>query len=136
MSMLRNILAVICGFVTFFLLILAVQKVGHVVYPPPADINFGNAEQARAYVKTLPVGAILFVGLSYVAGAFGGSVVASAVGTLKPLYFGVTIGGVVLAFTLMNFFIIPHPLWFMLAGPIAIVLASYAAIQTMQRLRS
>ena len=136
MSTVRNILAVICGFVAFFLLILAVQKLGHAVYPPPTDVDFTDAEQARTYVETLPIGAILFVGLSYMLGAFGGSVVASVVGTLKPLYFGVTIGGVVLAFTLMNFFIIPHPWWFMIAAPIAIVLASYAAIQVTQRFKS
>lgn len=136
MSMVRNILAVICGFATFFLLILAVQKIGHLVYPPPADVDFGDAEQARTYITTLPFGAFVFVGLSYVMGAFGGSVVATLVGTLKPLHFGVTIGGLVLAFTVMNFFVIPHPWWFMLAAPIAIVLASYAAIQLMQRFRS
>lgn len=136
MSMLRTILAVIGGFITFFLLILAVQKIGHLVYPPPADIDFSDAELARNYVETLPVGAILFVGFSYMIGAFGGTVVASAIGTLKPLYFGVTIGGIVLAFTLMNFFIIPHPWWFMVAAPIAIVVASYAAIQLMQRFRA
>lgn len=136
MSMLRNILAVICGFATFFLLILAVQKVGHQVYATPPDIDLSDPEQARTYISTLPVGAFLFVGLSYVLGAFGGSVVATVVGTLKPSYFGATIGGLVLAFTVMNFFVIPHPWWFMLAAPIAIALASYAAVQTMQHFRS
>ncbi|MDJ0761006.1 MAG: hypothetical protein QNJ19_16545 [Woeseiaceae bacterium] len=136
MSMLRNVFAVILGIATFFLLIMAVQKIGHLLYAPPTDLDVKNHEQMRAYVATLPVGAILFVGLSYMVGAFGGSVVAAFVGTLKPLYFGVTIGGIVLAFALMNFVIIPHPWWFMLAGPIAIMLASYAAIQLMQRFRS
>ena len=136
MSMLRNILAVVGGIATFFVLILAVQKIGHVVYPPPTNVDFSDSVQAQAFIATLPVGALLFVGLSYAVAAFGGSIVASAVGTLKPLYFGVTIGGIVLAFTLMNFFIIPHPWWFMIAGPIAIVLASYAAIQIMQRVKA
>ena len=136
MSILRNIFAVIAGIATFFLLILAVQKIGHFVYAPPTDLDINNREQMRSYVLTLPVGAILFVGLSYMIGAFGGTIVATLVGTLKPLYFGVTIGGIVLAFTLMNFFLIPHPMWFMLAGPIAIVLASYAAIHLIQRFRS
>ena len=133
MSMLRNVFAVICGIATFVVAIMIVQYLGHQVYPPPTDIDFGDPEQTRAFMATLPVGAILFVGLSWMVGAFGGTVVATKAGTLKPLYFGVIIGGLVLAGAITNLLIIPHPPWFNIAAPIAILLASFAAISLLER---
>ena len=135
MSMLRNIFAVIAGIATFVVAIMLVQQLGHQVYPPPTDINvdFGDPAQVRAYMATQPVGALLFVGFAWMVGAFGGTLVATKTGTLKPLYFGVIIGGLVLAGAITNLFIIPHPVWFNIAGPVAILLATYAAIALLDR---
>lgn len=134
MSMIRNLLAVIAGIASFVLLIMAVQWLGHQVYTPP-ELNPDKPDQIRAYLATMPVGAILFVGASYMLGAFGGTLLSGLIGTLKASYFGGIIGGLVLAFTISNLLVLPHPLWFNIAAPIAIVLASYAAVQVLGRLK-
>ena len=134
MSIIKNLLAVIAGIATFALLIMAIEWISHQVYPPP-DIDFSEPDQIRAFMSTIPVGAILFIGLAWMAGAFCGTIVASYIGTLKPLYFGIIIGGLVLAGSITNLLIIPHPVWFTVAAPIAVILATYAAVQLLTRLK-
>lgn len=134
MSAVRNVFAVIAGIATFALLIMVIEAISHQIYPPP-EIDFDKPDQIREFISTLPIGAILFVGLAWMVGAFGGTIVAGFVGTLKPLYFGVIIGGLVLAGAVTQLLIIPHPWWFTISSPIAILLASYAAIQVLERTR-
>lgn len=136
MNMLRNVFALIVGVVTAGLIIMAVEWTGHQAYPPPADFEFGDSEQTRAFMATLPTGAILFVGLAWAAGAFFGTVASALVGTLKPLHVGVVIGGFVLAGAIFNLIVIPHPWWFTIAAPIGILLATFGAIRTMERFRA
>ena len=54
--MLRKIAAVVLGVVLAFVLIIAVESLGHSVYPPPADLDLTDQAAMRAYVDTLPLG--------------------------------------------------------------------------------
>ena len=56
--MIRKLLAAVIGIVVAMLTIWAVQTLGHLVYPPPADIEFGDQDEVRAFVAALPVGSM------------------------------------------------------------------------------
>ena len=66
----------------------------------------------RTYVSQLPLLAQLFPIISYFFGALGGSLVACAVGTARPVVLVGIIGLILLAFTIANLISIPHPHWF------------------------
>lgn len=132
MSIVRNLLAVIAGIATFVLLIMAIERLGPQLQLPSGTKD-GEADKVRAFLSMVPVGVMLLIGLAFMVGAFAGTVVASIIGTLKPLYFGIIVGGLILAYILSFLVIVPYPWWFRFAAPIAVALATYAAIQLMER---
>ena len=124
----KNIAAGIAGVIVAFALVLVVQKVGHTVYVPPADLDMNDAEAMKAYVATLPVGAFLFVIASYFIGALCGTFAACKIGDARRFIYAMIIGGLMLAATAANLMAIPHPMWFSFAAVIAIVVAAWLGL--------
>src|SRR5210317_309928 len=122
--MIRNLGAAVVGVIVAMLTIQVVQMLGHLVYPPPADIEFGEPEQVREYMSTLPVGSILFVGAAWAAGTFLGTLAGALLAKSKPLPYAIVVGGIVLAGAATMLLIIPHPWWFTIAAPVSIVVAA------------
>ena len=120
----RNIAAGIVGVIVAFAVVWIVEKIGHTVYPPPTDLNFADAEAMKDYVATVPLGALLFVAAAWFAGATAGTCAACAIGTAKPMYLAVVVGGLVFVAASMNLVMIPHPMWFSVLGLVGILVGA------------
>ena len=127
--MLRNLVAIVVGIVTAFVTVMLVDKVGHMVYPAPAGLDFSNPDAIRPYLATLPIGAFLFILASSVIAAFNGTLVACFIGSGKARIFGSVVGGFVFAASIANFIAIPHPLWLALATLAGVVLSTLLAMR-------
>jgi hypothetical protein len=123
--MLKNIVAGIAGVVVAGLLVWLVETLGHTVYPPPAGLNFADADAMRAYIDGLPIGALLFVAGAWFIGTLGGTLAACKIGDAKPVIFAAVVGGLILLGTLFNLMTIPHPLWFSILGVVGIGIAAW-----------
>ena len=110
-----------------FVLVLVVEKVGHLIYPPPADLDFSDPEAIKPYIATMPFLALLFPMIAWVVATFVGSLVASKIGTANPLLFAGIVGGLILAATIANLIMIPHPVWFSIVSLIAIAASAWIA---------
>lgn len=121
----KNIAAGLAGVVIAGLLVWLVEMLGHAVYPPPTDLNFANPDAMRAYIDTLPLGALLFVAAAWFIGTLGGTFAACKIGSAKPIIFAGVVGGLMLIGTLFNLVTIPHPLWFSILGIVGIIVAAW-----------
>ena len=133
--MIRKLAAAIIGIVVAMVTIGGMEKLGHLVYPPPADIDFGDPEQFREFMSTVPVGSILFVGAAWVLGTFLGTLAGAFISRSKPLPYAVVVGGIVLAGAITMLIIIPHPWWFTISAPLAIVIAAFLGMHLAPGLR-
>lgn len=127
--MARNIAAAFAGIVTAFVLIMLIEKLGQIIYPPPPDLDFSDPEALRPYIATLPFLALLFPMIAWVVGTFAGTIVACKIGTANPLAFAAVIGGLVLAGTIANLIMIKHPLWFSAVSLVAIAASAWIAVR-------
>ncbi|MEJ2129698.1 MAG: hypothetical protein P8X81_12745 [Woeseiaceae bacterium] len=125
--MFRNAGAALAGVVTAFVLVMLVEKTGHLIYPPPANLDHTDVEAMETYTATLPFLALLFPMIAWVIGTFTGSLIASKIGTANPLVFAGVVGGMVLAATIANLIFIPHPHWFSIVSLIAIAATAWFA---------
>jgi hypothetical protein len=125
----RNVIAVVAGIIIAFGLIMLIEKIGHMIYPPPADLDWSDPAVIRPYIATLPILALLFPLFAWMAGTFFGSLAACFIGRARPLAFPGIVGGLVLAGTVANFIIIPHPLWFSILSVIGIASSAWLAMQ-------
>ena len=116
----RKIGAGVLGVIVAVALVWVVETIGHAIYPPPADLDFGNTDVMRAYIDTLPLGALLTVALAWFLGSLGGTFVACKVGSARPLMYLLVVGGMMFAGAAFNLMIIPHPIWFSVLGIVGI----------------
>ncbi len=129
----RAIVAVVAGVVTAFLVILAVEFVGHLVVPVPGAPSINDAARMRDYLATLPVSAYAFVLLAYFAGCLVGGRVAARVAPASGRTVAVVTGVLVFAATIANLMMIAHPTWFVVACIVVIAVSTAVAMATAPR---
>lgn len=129
--MLRKILAVVAGVVTCVLVVFVVEAIGHLVYPPPPGVDLHDPEAVKSLISTLPAGALLFVVLAWVLGAFAGGAVAGLIG--RSLVPAILIGAIELLFGIMTMVMIPHPVWMIALGVLLPIPSAWAGGRLLNR---
>ncbi|MCZ6715519.1 MAG: hypothetical protein O6946_00485 [Gammaproteobacteria bacterium] len=119
--MTRKILAVVFGVVVAVVLIIAIEALGHTVYPVPDGLDLTNAEVLKAYMIDAPIAALLLVLGAWLVAALVGGLLACYIAKESPLVYSAIIGGLVLMGTVINLISIPHPLWFSITSVVAII---------------
>ena len=127
----RIVIAVVCGALIAFALVAGIETIGQRLLPAAAGVDLSQA----ASMKNLPLGALLFVLGAWIIATFVGAAVGSFIARRRVLLVAAVIGILVLAATVANFVLIPHPVWMIVAGVAGIVLAALAAGKVMSRAR-
>lgn len=124
------------GVIVAIVLVQSIEMLGHTIYPIPQDMDFSDSDQVREFMSTLPVGAILFIGIAWTVGAFGGTLVAAWIATARPLVYAIIVGGFVLAGAVTMLILLPHPWWFTISAPLGVVVGAYLGMSVATRLRA
>src|SRR3970040_126382 len=119
--MLRTILGVLAGVVTMFAVIMAIEAVGHTIYPPPAGIDpMDPADEAAfaQFVATMPFAAKAMLVAAWTLGAFAGGLVAAKIAR-HPRGAAVLVALLVMSGVVAMVIRVPHPSWLAAAGVLA-----------------
>jgi len=122
----RSSLAVIAGIVVAVVIVAAIETGAHAIYPAPAGVDLADPEQARQYLQSIPLGALLLVFTGWTCGAFGGAMVAALIAKARPMFHAGLVGAVVLAAAAANLAALPHPAWFAILGVAGICVGAFA----------
>lgn len=125
--MMRKLLAVLLGLVVAFALVALIEAAGHIVYPPPPDLDFTDTVALTEYLQLMPVGALFFPLAAWTLAALAGGLVACRIAGEKPLLFATVVGAVVMAATIVNLVMLPHPTWVSISAIVGITLAIFLA---------
>ncbi len=123
----RFVRAAFLGVVIAFALAAGIEAIGHVLYPPPAGLDFSNREQVRNFVASRSANQLLFVLGGWAIATFTGGLVAAWFAREHPYRFAGLVGAAVLAASIANMVMIPHPLWVWAAALVAVPLAALLA---------
>ncbi len=124
---LRSIVGVVVGAVVAFLLVAGIETIGHLVYPPPAGLDYNDVEELRQYVASMPSGAFLFVLVAWLIATLVGALVACFIARKRPLLITGIVAALMLVATAINLVTVPHPLWFSLTALIGILIMAFLA---------
>lgn len=113
MRILRNILAVVLGFVIGSLVNMAIVMFGPGLIPPPAGVDVSNPESLAASMHLFQPRHFVMPFLAHALGTFAGALVAFLVAASHKAVFAWVIGGVFLLGGIAACFMIPAPVWFM-----------------------
>jgi hypothetical protein len=129
-SLFRSILAVLAGAVAALALIMAVQQICALVYPPPAALDPYDRKAMAAYMATMPASAFLLVLSSYVIGTFGGAWLSAWLARRAPWLHGMIVALLLLLASVANLIMIPaHPLWFVIANLLLVPAAGWLGVK-------
>lgn len=129
--MIRNILGIVAGLIVAVVTVMAIQALGHLLYPYPADVDLSDPEQIARVFPTIPVTAKLFVVAAWFGGALAGAATAKAIAGRD--WAAWTIAGLIAIGAVANLFVIPHPAWMQLSAVIAPLLGGLVANHLVRR---
>lgn len=125
--MLRDILAAVTGVAVAIAVVLLAEELNHYIYPPPPGLDLNDPESMRSVVAQLPLGAFVLLLVGWALATLVGAVVAGRIGTAKAWTYPTVVGVVMLAGVASNLILIPHPLWFSIVSPLAILASAWLA---------
>lgn len=113
--MIRNILAVLSGIIFGVLAIGIVESIGHKIFTVPQEVaqTIENAD-TDAVFALVSSEMLLFVLLAYIFGSFVGGFITELIG--KRLLLAIVTGSLLMLGGVLNLFMIPHPIWFVLVS--------------------
>ncbi len=123
----RSVLAVLAGVMAALIVIMVVQQLSAMIYPPPAGFNPEEPGAFAALIATLPLGAFFMVLLSYLLGALVGGYLAARLAPSRRAVHAGMIAVALLVGTILNLVAAPHPLWFMAANLLLVVVVPFLA---------
>ena len=123
--MIRKISAIVLGALLAFGVRAAAQAFSHAMYPSQPGLDLHNSQQARLYFETVPAGGLLLVLVGAAVSTLAGAWFAAFIAKERPLFYGGIVGLLVLVGTIINFYDIPHPTWFMIVSFLCIPVMAF-----------
>ena len=125
--MIRLILGIVAGLIAAVFTVALVEALGHMIYPPPPGVDVTDPAQLSAIMSTIPLGAKIAVLVAWANGILVGGAVAIIIA--RKTWPAWLVGGAVLLMGAITMYMIPHPLWMIIATPIITVLAVILSIR-------
>lgn len=121
----RLVLAIVAGLVVAVICVAALEMLGHMVFPPPADLDAGDPADVALMMEMVPAGALLFVVGAWFVGALAGAWTANAIAHRSMA--GWIVAGFIIVGAVVTMVMIPHPAWLWACGILLPVLAAWIA---------
>lgn len=131
--MIRNVCAVLAGLIVGMVFNLVVVGVDFILYPMPEGVDFQDTEGVAAYIKSLPLLALLIVLVAHLGQAFFGGWVAAILSRNNPMMVAMIVGGLSLIAGLINMLELSLPAWMWIEMPLYLVVAWIAAKLELKR---
>lgn len=114
--MLRTILAVLVGLVAAMLLIFGLETLGMMMFPPPAGMPLETEADLTRLVAMSSTGKKAWVVFGWAFASFVGGWLAALISRRHRRIAALAVAVFIVAGTLMNAMVIPHPMWMNVLG--------------------
>lgn len=128
----KTFLATVAGIIVGVFTVWAIEAIGHLLFPLPAELAPTNLEELKQVVMIMPIKSLLVVIIAQIIGVFSGMYVGFIMQreSLTPLYI---IAGLFIFSTVLNLILMPHPTWFMITDLLSILLVSLLFIRSVKK---
>ena len=112
----RNIIAVISGLVTSFIVIILGEGVANGLHPIPITVDMNNPEALKTYIAHAPATLHIAILTTYALACFAGSIVTSSIALHRKITRAMTLGGILMGLGVYNLVSFSHPNWVIISG--------------------
>lgn len=128
----RLVLAILAGIVVAFICVLVLETIGHLIYPPPADMDLSDPEALKTLMSDIPLGAKVAVLIAWFVATIVGGLVAARIAR-RGAWPAWCIAGFMGLMIAINLIWIPHPTWMVIAAVVLTVLGGAIAARLATR---
>jgi hypothetical protein len=125
-NLIRSIVAMLAGIVVAILTFTLIEQLGHSIFPPPATINWNDSNAVKAFMDNQPVGSYLLVLAGWIIGSFAAAIITQKISQQSAYILPAVLSALLLASAALNFFMLPRPVWFVVAGLIVFAPSVFA----------
>lgn len=119
----RHFMAILAGAILGFAVVALLETAGHLAFPPPAGTDLHDPAALSKVMEMVPLPAKLMVVLAWFLGALAGGWAAARIARDNRAAW--IIAGIFILMTALTIAQIPHPLWMIVAGLVAPLLAGW-----------
>jgi len=113
--MARNFLAITAGIISCFLMIFAIEIIGHTLNPMPVSVY--DTEAFKNYIQNeAPKSFYIIVLIGYTVGSFTGGFVTSFISSTKKIVHAMTVGGILMGIGMYNLTTLHYPSWIVICA--------------------
>ncbi len=110
----RNFIAIVTGIIAGMLINIGLIMIGSSVIPPPEGVDVTNAESLRQAMPMFPPANFIFPFLAHFFGTLVGAFAVAKIATGRKMIYALVIGIVTMIGGIINSFMLPAPLWFII----------------------
>jgi hypothetical protein len=110
--MIRNISAIIAGFLTASVLMLVCEYSNHLLFPFPTDMDTTDLDQVRAFAAQMPIQSLILVLIGWVTGSIASGWVTTSVAKTRSITPALITGALLTIAGILNAWMIWNPVWF------------------------
>lgn len=122
--MLRSVMSIVAGLTVAFAFVFATDALFHAMASQTALPALNSREMMADFVAGQSLSTLMAVVAGWALAAFSGSAIAVYLGR-RGQWTGWVVAGLFLLATIANFYMIPHPVWMVLASITAIAAAAW-----------
>ncbi len=124
--MLRKVLSVIAGVATAFVLLMLLESLLWMIFPPPPGTDIKSPESVRAIMQSMPFATFLLQMANYALISFAGGLVASLIAGRSVAMPALIVGVLVMASGIWDSAEVGCPLWFTVISALEFIPFAYA----------
>ena len=130
---LRSILAVLLGIVVGMLVVMAGDALVGRLFPLAPGVDPNDPTSLAQAIAAMPIAALLMLLVGWVTAAAVGAGVAARLARRAPVPHGLIVAAIILAATVANLILIPHPTWMLPAACVLIPVAGWVGVRLATR---
>ena len=134
--MLRKVLAVVVGLVVAVLIFIAFESLKEQLYPLPPGMDRADHKAMSAYEEALPAKALAVMLAGWMIGSLVCGILVKIISKSKDRTPAYLAGLFLMAAGIVDIYMLPHPLWFIVTGVLIFIpatLAGHALVKAKQK---
>jgi hypothetical protein len=128
-SLVRSIGSITAGLIAAMALIIAVEAIAAIFHPFPPGVDTTDQEVVKAHVAKFPHWVLALAVVGWGITTFASVWIATRMGAGRHPAHGIAIGSLLFLAAAFNMFLLPYPVWFVLANLLIIPLAVFRAVK-------
>ncbi|MBP9082519.1 MAG: hypothetical protein KBH11_05555 [Bacteroidia bacterium] len=127
--MIRNILSVITGLAAAIITFLIAESINGAIHPIPPTLDFQDSVAVKTFYNNQPFSMWLLVLTGWIAGSFLCGLLIRLISRSSEKRLPLIAGIVLTLSAVTNFYLLPHPTWFIVVGLLVFVPSALAGHQ-------